>query len=121
MNISAFINQAIEELIPDKGFSYAGAIVDEESFYEKFNIIVGQDKNNSAILSNDKNNFGVTWEQVYNKVVELDNDFKSKQYQRDRAVAYPSYADQLDTIYHQGLDAWKAEIKAVKDAYPKPT
>ena len=42
------------------------------------------------------------------------------EYQRDRAVAYPSIADQLDKIYHSGIDAWKADIKAVKDKYPKP-
>jgi len=37
-----------------------------------------------------------------------------------RAAAYPSIQDQLDTIFHYGLDAWKAEIQAVKDLYPKP-
>ena len=46
---------------------------------------------------------------------------KAVQYQRDRADAYPSYANQFDTIYHQGIDAWKAEIKKVKDAHPKPS
>ena len=28
--------------------------------------------------------------------------------------------DQLDYIYHNGLDAWKVEIKKVKDKYTKP-
>jgi len=42
------------------------------------------------------------------------------QYAIDRQMAYPSMADQLDKIYHEGLDAWKAEIKAIKDANPKP-
>ncbi len=37
-----------------------------------------------------------------------------------RAQAYPSMADQLDTIYHEGIDAWKAQIAAVKQEYPKP-
>jgi hypothetical protein len=36
-----------------------------------------------------------------------------------RASEYPSYADQFDTIFHDGLDAWKAQIQAVKDKYPK--
>ena len=40
-------------------------------------------------------------------------------YQELRAAAYPSIADQLDTIYHGGIDAWKAEIAAVKQEYPK--
>jgi hypothetical protein len=36
-----------------------------------------------------------------------------------RAKAYPSYADQFDTIFHDGIDAWKAQIQAVKDRFPK--
>ena len=36
-----------------------------------------------------------------------------------RAKAYPSYADQFDTIFHEGIDAWKAQIQAVKDRFPK--
>ena len=41
-------------------------------------------------------------------------------YKEQRARAYPSFADQLDLIYHQGIDAWKAAIDAVKQEYPKP-
>ena len=40
-------------------------------------------------------------------------------YKKQRAQAYPSIADQLDQIYHEGIDAWKATIQAVKDKYPK--
>jgi len=40
-------------------------------------------------------------------------------YKYKRAVEYPSFADQFDIIFHKGLDAWKAEIQAVKDKYPK--
>jgi hypothetical protein len=40
-------------------------------------------------------------------------------YKAKRAAEYPSYADQFDTIFHEGLDAWKAQIQAVKNKYPK--
>jgi hypothetical protein len=40
-------------------------------------------------------------------------------YKAQRAAEYPSYADQFDTIFHEGLDAWKANIQAVKNKYPK--
>ena len=40
-------------------------------------------------------------------------------YKYQRASEYPSIPDQLDTLYHSGLDAWKAQIKTVKDKYPK--
>ncbi len=43
----------------------------------------------------------------------------ANEYQRKRAAEYPSYADQFDTIFHDGIDAWKAQIQAVKDKYPK--
>jgi hypothetical protein len=36
-----------------------------------------------------------------------------------RRVAYPSVEEQLDMIYHDGIDAWKTEIKKIKDQYPK--
>tara|TARA_R100000656_G_scaffold110328_1_gene82350 strand:+ start:203 stop:535 length:333 start_codon:yes stop_codon:yes gene_type:complete len=37
----------------------------------------------------------------------------------NRRSEYPSMADQLDDIYHNGIDAWKATIKITKDKYPK--
>ncbi len=40
-------------------------------------------------------------------------------YKRLRQAEYPSIPDQLDTLYHSGLDAWKAQIKTVKDKFPK--
>jgi len=42
-----------------------------------------------------------------------------EQYKFDRAEEYPSIVDQLDDIYHNGIDAWKATIKTTKDKYPK--
>jgi predicted lipoprotein len=42
------------------------------------------------------------------------NEYKSK-----RAAEYPSIVDQLDTIYHDGIDAWKEQINTIKEKYPK--
>ena len=36
-----------------------------------------------------------------------------------RKKSYPTWQDQLDDIYHNGIDAWKATIKVTKDKYPK--
>lgn len=41
-------------------------------------------------------------------------------YKYQRAAEYPSFADQFDTLYHGGYDAWKAQIDAIKLKYPKP-
>ena len=54
------------------------------------------------------------------EVTRLQADYDNKKYQRDRAAEYPSIVDQLDDIYHNGIDAWKATIKTTKDKYPKP-
>jgi hypothetical protein len=51
---------------------------------------------------------------------EIDKELADTKYQRDRANEYPSVVDQLDLIYHSGIDAWKAKIKETKDKYPKP-
>lgn len=40
-------------------------------------------------------------------------------YAEKRAAEYPSFADQFDLIYHEGIDAWKAAIQTIKDKYPK--
>ena len=42
------------------------------------------------------------------------------QYSSDRRDNYPAIEEQLDQIYHEGIDAWKETIQAVKDAHPKP-
>ena len=36
-----------------------------------------------------------------------------------RKKAYPTWQDQLDDIYHNGIAGWKATIKTTKDKYPK--
>ena len=40
-------------------------------------------------------------------------------YTEARVAEYPPIKDQLDKIYHSGIDAWKADIKEIKDKYPK--
>ena len=55
------------------------------------------------------------------KQAELKEDYDSKKYQRDRAEVYPSWQNQLDKIYHDGVTKWKSEmIDPIKDAHPKP-
>ena len=56
---------------------------------------------------------------IKNKIAELQTAYDNNKYQRDRATEYPPIVDQLDDIYHNGVDAWKATIKTVKDKYPK--
>ena len=66
--------------------------------------------NDTPVISN---------EDILAKQAELKTAYDAKQYQRDRAEEYPTWQDQLDDIYHNGIDGWKATIKATKDKYPK--
>ena len=56
---------------------------------------------------------------IQTKQAELQAEYDAKQYQRDRAKEYPSWQDQLDDIYHNGIDGWKTTIKVTKDKYSK--
>ena len=72
-----------------------------------------------GIIWHDDNPTNITNEQILAKQAELQADYDAKQYQRDRAKEYPSWQDQLDDIYHNGIDGWKTTIKVTKDKYPK--
>ncbi len=47
-------------------------------------------------------------------------DLENDSYKAKRRAEYPSIVDQLDDIYNNGIDGWKATIKVTKDKYPKP-
>ena len=66
----------------------------------------------------DKDGNKVTLEQ--SKIDAARVELAKLDYQFKRAREYPYIQDQLDLIYHSGIDAWKADIKAIKDKYPKP-
>ena len=46
-------------------------------------------------------------------------ELENNSYKSQRRAEYPNIEDQLDDIYHNGIDGWKATIKAIKDKYPK--
>ena len=47
-------------------------------------------------------------------------DLENDSYRSKRRAEYPNIEEQLDKIYHSGIDAWKTDIKTIKDKYPKP-
>ena len=46
-------------------------------------------------------------------------DVVQPSYAELRKAEYPPIEDQLDKIYHSGVNAWKAQIKQIKDRHPK--
>ena len=56
---------------------------------------------------------------IATEVTRLQAEYDAQEYARNRATEYPALAEQLDEIYHNGIDSWKAVIKVTKDKYPK--
>jgi len=112
------IMEAIKSLGVDS-FSLSGHPTNETEFLSMYKEMTGKDSTGTALMSSDKSDFSVTWSQVTAKVTELKTIYNNDKYQRDRQIAYPSIAEQLDDLYHNGIDGWKTTIKVIKDKYPK--
>jgi hypothetical protein len=74
--------------------------------------VSGTDIDTCTITWHDGNPTSITKDQIKAKINET-------AYMDKRAKEYPTIVDQLDDIYHNGIDAWKATIKVTKDKYPK--
>ena len=58
--------------------------------------------------------------EILEKQKQLQKEYENNEYQRKRKSAYPSIEEQLDDLYHNGIEGWKTTIKAIKDKHPKP-
>ncbi len=74
----------------------------------------------TGVFKEDGTKITIVQSEVDTARTTLDAEYAALDYARKRAAEYPSVVDQLDDIYHNGIDAWKATIKATKDKYPKP-
>lgn len=109
--------KAIQNILPEVGFSIEG------TDYSTLGFNTGAcTSDGTAIYSwtKDENYSGPTEEQILTEYNKLVAEYELNQYQRNRVSAYPSIEDQLDILYHSGIDAWKEEINKIKDKYPKP-
>jgi len=98
-------------------FIIQGKIKSEQDWNENVKFVSGADENGTAIFYETK---PITYAQVLEEYNRLQADYDAKEYQRKRAAEYPSIGDQLDYIYHNGIDAWKADIiDPIKNKYPK--
>ena len=61
-----------------------------------------------------------TDEEIDAKHEEMVKEWESLEYQRLRKLEYPKIEEQLDLLFHKGIDGWKEEIQKVKDKHPKP-
>ena len=74
-----------------------------------------------VVRGSDVDSCEIEWLEGTSEISKADIKAKmaSMQYIPKRAVEYPSIVEQLDDLYHNGIDGWKKTIKAVKDKYPK--
>jgi len=91
---------AINSIKPGAGFTVAGT-------YESLIWDEGQEQDKPT--EKEFNDAVTAWKEEYD----------AQEYARKREAEYPSIADQLDEIYHNGIDSWKAVIKVTKDKHPK--
>ena len=99
---SNFLIEAIHSLAPNCQFSISNF---------NYNTLVWSDENELP---------PPTKEEIETEIKRFQAEYDYNQYQRNRAIEYPSIQDQLDTLYHQGYDGWKETINKVKEEYPKP-
>ena len=103
-----FFEQALLELKPKAEWSIKG-----ETCYENLTWI-------------DKKQSKPTETEINDKIAELQAEYNSKKYQRDRQ--YPELGEQFDLLF-KDIDSGKVSkdggfykaIKAVKDKHPKPS
>ena len=73
----------------------------------------------NAVKTVEDKAFDVNDNEITLNMTNINNWVDPNAYVNKRVAEYPSIAEQLDDIYHNGVDEWKKTIKAVKDKYPK--
>ena len=94
--------------------------LDHQAIRKAYPSVVTIDDTDSRILDASGNAVSVEQSKIDAARTTLNAEYAALEYSRNRAAEYPSIEDQLDDIYHNGIDAWKASIKVIKDKYPKP-
>jgi hypothetical protein len=80
--------------------------------------MVGNDYEN--IIWHDSHQTKPLFIEIIAEIERIQEDEIRNQYQELRKKEYPPIEQQLDVIYHDGIDVWKQVIKQIKNKYPKP-
>ena len=94
--------------------------LDYEAIYKAYAGTVVTIDDSAGAFDKDGKSVTLVQSKIDTARTEINKELADTKYQRDRAAEYPSVVEQLDLIYHSGIDAWKAKIKETKDKYPKP-
>ena len=99
--------------------NWGTAITNLTDANQKFSV---QDNNYSSLEWDETNNLNKPTEaEIEAEIARLVEIWDSTEDPKQkRKEEYPAIEEQLDNIFHNGVDAWKADIQAIKDKYPKP-
>ena len=95
--------------------------MDHEAIRKAYPTVITIDDDSNAILDKDGATVTVEQSKIDEARIELNAEYEKTKYKEQRLFEYPSLANQLDYIYHNGIDKWKTDIvDPVKAKYPKP-
>ena len=100
----------------EHGFMVEGDEITDKNYSTKVKWIKGKDNAGVGIFVDEPQ---ITWTKLQPFVTKAEDHNKSIAYKYLRQKEYPSITDQLDDIYHNGIDGWKTTVKKIKDKYPK--
>ena len=115
----SFFAEAMHSLHPDVVWKQEG---DDPTNESEFNSRVSVQTGKTGSLAEFEDSISTTnikWNDVSTEMGKFQDAFNAQEYARNRQAEFPSIPDQLDEIYHNGIDSWKAVIKVTKDKYPK--
>ena len=95
--------------------------MDHEAIRKAYPTVITIDDDSNAILDINGNQVTVEQSKIDAARVTLDAEYAKIKYKEQRLLEYPNWNQQLDYIYHNGIDKWKTDIvDPVKAKYPKP-
>ena len=114
MNSSIKFWKAIDNLKKGAEYTFSGEVPLTEELFNNINW-----KKEDGTFTTTNFHSELTWSKVDTEIKRLQTEYDDTGYARKRAEEYPSIVDQLDDIYHNGIDGWKKTIKITKYKHPK--
>ena len=95
--------------------------MDHDAIRKAYPTVVTIDDDSNAILDENGTSVSVEQSKIDEARVTLDTEYAKIKYKEQRLFEYPSLANQLDYIYHNGIDKWRTDmVDPIKKKYPKP-
>lgn len=61
-----------------------------------------------------------SYDEVAAEMAVLEQQYVADEWRRNRVAEYPPVTEQLDMIFHEGIDFWRNFIQEIKTRIPKP-